>query len=371
MAPRLSFGLGIGTQPPLFQSRLMLRFARLFGFESAWAIDHFVGVFADSIWGPKFTWYAGSRGPHAHFDYQTFLGALARSAGSVRLGVGVTEPIRRHPVLIAQFALTLSHLTRQPPILGIGAGERENTEPYGLDFSRPVERLEEALQIIRTCFSSDGPFEFRGEHWQMPDAVMDLAPKRGNTPEIWIAAHGPRMLRLTGTYGDGWYPVFPFTPAEYADRLATIREHAAKAGRDPLGITAGMSAFVVVGRTEAKARAMLQHPAIRFLALLAPASMWKAHGATHPMGPSFRGIVDFVPHRHSSKDMWSAIDAVPAELLENRLIWGDRRRVVDQLKAFQEAGLEQVTIQPVSGLVSRRDAVYSLRSLVAIRRAFD
>lgn len=347
----------------------MLRFARLFGFESAWAIDHFIGIFPDAIWGPKLTWYAGNRSPHAHFDYQALLGALARSAGSVRLGVGVTEPIRRHPVLLAQFAMTLSHLTKNPPILGIGAGERENTEPYGLDFTQPVAKLEEALQIIRTCFSSAGPFEFRGEHWQMPDAVMDLAPRRGNTPEIWIAAHGPRMLRLTGTYGDGWYPVFPLTPAEYGDRLATIREHAAKAGRDPFGITPGMSAFVVVARTERRARAMLAHPAIRFLGLLAPASMWAEAGATHPMGPAFRGIVDFVPHRHSITDIQQAIDAVPIELLAERLIWGDQRRVIERLEEYREAGLRQVTVQPVSALVSRRAALRSLRALVGIKRA--
>jgi phthiodiolone/phenolphthiodiolone dimycocerosates ketoreductase len=345
--------------------------ARMFGFDSAWAIDHFMGLFPDSIWGPKFTWYAGSRSPHAHFDYQTFLGALAGSAGRIQLGVGVTEPIRRHPVLIAQFAMTLSHLTKRPPILGIGAGERENTEPYGLDFSQPVAKLEEALQIIRTCFSSSGPFEFRGEHWQMPDAVMDLTPKKGNTPEIWIAAHGPRMLRLTGVYGDGWYPVFPLTPAEYGERLATIRGHAAKAGRDPFGITAGMSAFVAIGRTEAKARAMLEHPALRFLALLAPATMWREAGAPHPMGSAFRGIVDFVPHRHSAQEMWNAIDAVPADFLTERIIWGDRKRVIERLKEYQGVGLEQVTIQPVSGLVSRREAVRALRSLISLRRAFD
>ncbi len=349
----------------------MLRFARMFGFQSAWAIDHFMGLFPASIWETKFSWYAGRRDPNAHFDFQTFLGALAGSAGSLQLGVGVTEPIRRHPVLIAQFAMTLSHLTKRPPILGIGAGERENTEPYGLDFTQPVGMLEEALQIIRTCFSSEGPFEFRGDHWQMPDAVMDLSPRRGNTPEIWIAAHGPRMLRLTGRYGDGWYPVFPLTPDEYRDSLAIIREHAAKAGRDPLGITAGMSAFVVVGRTEAKAKAMLGHPAIRFLGLLAPASMWRDAGATHPMGPAFRGIVDFVPHRHSAQELWEAIEAVPVDLLAKRVIWGDRDGVIAQLRAFQEAGLQQVTIQPVSGLVSRRAALSALRSLVAIRRAFD
>ena len=36
---------------------------------------------------------------------------------------------------------------------------------------------------------------------------MDLEPPPGRTPQIWVAAHGPRMLQLTGRYSDGWLPI--------------------------------------------------------------------------------------------------------------------------------------------------------------------
>ncbi len=104
------------------------------------------------------------------------LGYLASRASRLRIGVGVTEPIRRHPILIAQAMLTLAYMTKRPPILGIGAGERENIDPYGLDFTKPVSRLEEALQIIRLCFSAQGPIDFHGEHYQLHRASMDLRP---------------------------------------------------------------------------------------------------------------------------------------------------------------------------------------------------
>ena len=107
------------------------------------------------------------------------LGYLASRVGRMRLGVGVTEPIRRHPVLIAQAMMTLSHLTKRAPILGIGAGERMNIDPYGLDSSEPVTRLEEALQIIRLCLSARGPITFSGKHYRLDRATMDLkAPQR-------------------------------------------------------------------------------------------------------------------------------------------------------------------------------------------------
>ena len=110
-------------------------------------IDHFQNVFPSVIWDRELTWLAAQRPtPHEFFDYQVLLGYLAPRVGRMRLGVGVTEPIRRHPVLITQAMMTLSHLTKRAPILGIGAGERMNIDPYGLDPFQPVTRLEEALQ---------------------------------------------------------------------------------------------------------------------------------------------------------------------------------------------------------------------------------
>lgn len=364
----LEVGVGIGSGPPLGRLKGALRAARLAGFDSAWVVDHFMGFFPQSIWDKRFTWLAaGGASPHAYFDYQTILGAVAAKAGDLRLAVGVTEPIRRHPVLIAQSAMTLSHLTKRAPILGLGAGERENTEPYGLAFDRPVARFEEALRIIRTCFTSEGPFEFRGEFWDMPDAVMDLSPAEGRTPELWIAAHGPRMLGIAGTHGDGWYPTHPMHPAEYAGSLATIAASAREAGRDPASITPGAQVSIVVAKTDARARAMLSHPSLRYLALLLPDTLWQAEGRRHPLGAGHRGMVDLVPHRHSADEIWEAIEAVEPDLLAERIIWGDRRRVVRSIRDLADAGLRHVVLQPASGLVSRSDALYALRSLKSIR----
>ena len=173
--------------------------AREFGLDAVVVWDHLQDFYPSALWDGAFGLYAGEHAsPHTWFDYQTLLGYLAGRAGGLRLGVGVTEPFRRHPIVIAQAAVTLAHLSPRPVILGIGAGERENTDPYGLPFDRPVGRLEEALRIIRTALTSQGPFDFHGTHYQLDGAVLDLQPPPGRTPEIWIAAHGPRMLRLTG-----------------------------------------------------------------------------------------------------------------------------------------------------------------------------
>ncbi len=367
----ISVGLQLGTQPPLGATRAFLLGARAMRLDSVMLIDHFQNVFPSVIWDKELTWLAAQRPtPHEFFDYQVLFGFLASRAGRMRLGVGVTESIRRHPVLIAQAMMTLSHLTKRAPILGIGAGERMNIDPYGLDPTGPVGRLDEALQIIRLCLSEQGPITFSGKHFRLERAPMDLKPAPGRVPEIWIAGHGPRMLALTGRHGDGWYPTAVVSPREYADKLATLRAAAAGAGRNPGSITPALHRFAVIAPTEREARAMLRTKVIRALGLMAPSDLWRRAGTVHPFGEHFNPLVDFVPGDYDRATMDAAIAAVPDDVVaEGPLLWGDPDRVVARLRALGEAGMRHVVLAPISGLVSKRAALYGLRATGRIARS--
>lgn len=367
----ISVGLQIGTQPPLGTLRAFLLGARAMRLNSVMLIDHFQNLFPSVIWDRELTWLATEReSPHEFFDYQVLFGYLATRVGHMRIGVGVTEPIRRHPVLLAQAAMTLSHLTKRAPILGIGAGERMNIDSYGLDSSEAVGRLEEALQIIRLCISTSGPITFSGKHYRLEGARMDLKPAPNRVPEIWVAGHGPRMLRLTGRYGDGWYPTAVVTADEYASKLATVQAAAREAGRNPASITPALHRFMVVAASEQEARAMLDTRVIRALGLMSPAHVWRQAGAVHPFGDHFNAIVDFDPGRYDRKTLDDAIAAVPAEVVaEGPLLWGSTEQVAAKLSTFGSAGLQHVVLAPVSGLVSKKAALYSLRATGRIARS--
>lgn len=298
------------------------------------------------------------------------LGYLASRVGPMQLGVGVIEAIRRHPLVIAQAMMTLSHLTKRAPILGIGAGERMNLDPYGLDPAQPVARLEEALQIIRRCFLETGPITFAGKHYHLERATMDLKPAAGRIPQIWVAGHGPRMLGLTGRYGDGWYPTAVASPDEYAAKLSSVRAAAVDAERDPASITPALHRFMVVGRTESEVRGMLDTKVIRAFGLMAPADLWLQAGVTHPFGAHFNPLVDFVPDHYDRQTMDDAIAAVPRQLLTaGPLLCGTPEQVVAELRSFGAAGLRHVVLAPVSGLVSKRAALYGLWATGKIARA--
>ncbi|MGB9306624.1 MAG: LLM class flavin-dependent oxidoreductase, partial [Mycobacterium sp.] len=268
--------------------------------------------------------------------------------------------------------MTLSHLSKRAPILGIGAGERMNLDPYGLDSSEPVSRLKEALQIIRLYLSAPEPITFCGKHYRLDGARMDLKPARGRVPQIWVAGHGPRMLELTGRYGDGWYPTTVISPQEYAEKLAAVREAAADAGRNAASITPALHRFTVIGSSEQDARAMLNTKVIRALGLMAPPDLWRQAGAVHPFGEHFNALVDFVPDHYDRKTMEEAIAAVPDGVMtEGPLLWGSPEQIAAKLRAFGEAGLRHVVLAPVSGLVSQRAALYGLWATGRIARSLS
>lgn len=367
--PQIDVGFYVSAKPPLAGVEALVAAAQSQQFSSVFVWDHLQDFFPSTVWDAEFAWFAdGSASPHEWFDFQTLFGYLAAKFPDVQLGIGVTESIRRHPIILAQAALTLAHLSQRPPILGIGAGERLGTEPYGLSFSQPVSRLEEALQIIRQCFDTTGPIDFAGEHFSLHHAVLDLPAPQGRTPRVWIAGHGPRMLRLTGQYGDGWYPVIVGPPEDYAARLAVIHAAACEAGRDPHAITPSWHPIVVIAPTDAEAQAMLQSPAVRFLGLLLPAEIWGYFGVAHPLGEGFRGYMDLLPETCDRETVEAAIAAVPPAMMEG-IIWGSPERVVATVRAYGEAGLRHMVPLVASAMVSPEAAAYSMTAMAEVADA--
>src|SRR6201991_4435834 len=117
-------------------------------YHSVWLPDHMVSFWPDSIWTPEFTDLATvSPSPHRHLDGMAVAAAAAVLTTNVPIVTSVIDTVRRHPSLLAQSALTIDHLANGRFILGLGSGETENIVPYGFDYSTPVSRFEEALQV--------------------------------------------------------------------------------------------------------------------------------------------------------------------------------------------------------------------------------
>jgi phthiodiolone/phenolphthiodiolone dimycocerosates ketoreductase len=311
--------------------------------DSFWLADHLNSLFPRAMAQPKYIGAARlTPKVDANLEPWTVLGHLAarNRLGRLRLGIGVTDTGRRNPAVTAQAAATLHLLTRGRAILGIGTGEREGNEPYGVDWSRPVARFEEAMATIRALWNSGGELVTRDSpFFPLHNAVFDLWPYRGKWPQIWIASHGPRMLRATGRYADAWFPAAVFSPADYARGLTAVRAAASDAGRDPLSIGAAILFFTVTGRSRHEVDEALESTAMKTFALNAPAELWKRHGVSHPLGDDFSGSQDIIPQVFDEESVLKYTSNVPLSLLKNACLQGTHGEIVDQLADWRDHGL--------------------------------
>ncbi len=320
------------------------------GYDSMAFPDHFAGFIPEGIWTPDITPLANfQQSPHTYYELAAIMSACAVVTENVQLISSVTEPLRRHPILLAQTFLTLDHISRGRTVLGIGAGEIENVEPYGLNYSGQVGKLREALEIIKMVWNTHEPFDYDGRYWKLKDAVMSLRPAvDGKPPPIWIAAMGPKMLKLTAEYGDGWIPT-SLTASGYGERLKVINNHRKKFDRTG-PFTAAIWNWCILDADQSECERMMNTPIAKAFALLYPGVEWKRLGYDHPFGDDFHSLTDYIPMRYDRQTTLAAMEKVPKEVLQEFYMSGDTEMMIKHLEDFAKQGLEHCIMWNASGM---------------------
>jgi len=339
----LRIGVVGPTFPPIENLARVARRVEEKGYDSIWFPDHLMGWFPQTIWTPDIVGPLAAYSPHTFFETTLSIAVAASSTQKIRIGSAVTEAIRHHPAMLAQSYATLEHITKGRVILGIGAGELENVEPYGLRYEKVVSRLEEAVKVIRLLWRAkrDELLNFDGEFFKLKDAVFELPPlvKR---PPIWIGGSGERMCRITAKYADGWLPA-GLTPREYSERLSIIKEECGKIGRNFEDIERGVYLHVIVDeRRDECLRLMKEAPVIKAGALLTPAKVYERLGYKHPLGENFYPLTDYVPARYRREEIMKALEKIPLEVIQESYIWGNVEDVIEKLDAYRKAGVQTV-----------------------------
>jgi phthiodiolone/phenolphthiodiolone dimycocerosates ketoreductase len=329
---------------PTVLSRASYLSAAATGADSFWVGDHLNALIPRSIATPEYLGVGAKLVPNvdAVLEPWTMLGHLAARSRirRLRLGVCVTDACRRNPAVTAQAAATLNLLTRGRAVLGVGVGEREGTEPYGVKRTKPVAEFEEALATIRALWESAGELVTReSPFFPLRNATFALPSYRGKWPEIWVAAHGPRMLRITGRYADAWVPFVVVRPTDYAGALDAIRTAASDAGRDPMSIIPAVNRAVVTGRNRDDVDQALDSVIVKAWALAAPADAWARHGAAHPLGAEFSGVQDLMPQLIDEQTALAYAAKVPISLMNELCFNGTPDEVIDQAAQWRDHGL--------------------------------
>jgi F420-dependent oxidoreductase-like protein len=179
------------------------------------------------------------------FDYDAI--ALAGLLGAVVPGLGVGTLVvpfnPRHPLIMAQMAQTAQAASHGNFSLGVGLGSREPERlAFGASWPNTVDRLREHLTVLRSIIET-GAVDFTGE--QISSSPAWPVKLSGGTPlPVYVAAMGPKALRVTGELADGTLPYLagPRTIAEFIE--PTVAKAAAEAGRPKPKIIAAVPVLV-------------------------------------------------------------------------------------------------------------------------------
>ena len=348
-------GLGVGVMHNTINSRFgpkpLIHADYLTGLacgaDSFWVADHLSSAWPPSMWTPEHVGAARVIPKiDAHLEPWTMLGYLAgrNRLGRMRLGVAVTDTGRRNPAVTAQAAASLHLLTRGRAVLGIGTGERESNAPYGVDWSKPVARFEEAVATIRALWNSKGELVTRDSpFFPLHNATFARPPYKGKWPQIWIAAHGPRTMRATGRYADGWFPGTT-RATEYGEQLDIVRAAASDAGRDPMAITPALIRFIVTGRSRDEIDEVVDSDIAKVFTLNCSAKDWARHGAEHPMGTDFTGVQDLIPQTIDEQTALSYAGKAPRSLVRELFAVGTPDEAIEQIAEFRDNGMRYLVV---------------------------
>ena len=175
------------------------------------------------------------------FDGMTLLGAAAQLTTRIRIGTMVAAPIFRHPVVLANQAMTIDQVSGGRLELGIGAGgavlDHEVLDIPAWPKAEQVERFRETVAIVDAVLRGDDTFA--GTHYSTDGMSVAPGPVQQPRPPLTIAAHGKRTLRIAAQYADIWNSITTrdVSPEEAlrdaAGRSALLDQYAQEAGRDP------------------------------------------------------------------------------------------------------------------------------------------
>jgi F420-dependent oxidoreductase-like protein len=228
---------------PVEQYEAMTRVAKLADagpWDSIWVYDHFHTYPEPSM--------------NTTFEAWTVSATLARDTSRVNIGQMVGCNGYRHPSLYAKMASTVDVASNGRLYAGLGAGWSEHEwKAYGYEWAEVPERMaafREAVQIVHKMWTEDEPV-FHGKHYRIDKPINEPKGVRKPHPSFWLGGGGEKVtLKLVAQYADG-SNLGGGDPEVIKSKLAVLREHCDKVGRDYDTITKSTSLNLAVGESTA------------------------------------------------------------------------------------------------------------------------
>jgi probable F420-dependent oxidoreductase len=210
----VDIGVVLQTTPPASRVVDLARKADMYGFSHVWTFDSHI------LWEEPFVIYS----------------QILAETRRVVVGPMVTNPATRDWTVTASLFATLNEMYGNRTICGIGRGDSAVRVTNGKPTT--LATLRESIHVIRELANGRG-VAYKGSTIRFPWADASRC-------EVWVAAYGPKALRLTGEVGDGFILQLA-DPDIAAWTIAAVRTAATDAGRNPDDVTICVAAPAYVG----------------------------------------------------------------------------------------------------------------------------
>lgn len=181
----------------------------------------------------------------------TALAVAARDVPDIRVGTAVIPIQPRHPMMLAQHALTTNQILGGRLDLGIGLSHQMVTEGmWGISWKRSYTHMCEYLDALVPLLNGEAP-----------SVSGDIVTSRGgldpigDPPRLMLAALGPKMVELTGRMADGTLLWMTGRKTIESHIAPTINAAAEAAGRPAPEVIASLPVCVTTDADAARARA--------------------------------------------------------------------------------------------------------------------
>jgi probable F420-dependent oxidoreductase len=208
-------------------------------FHSVWTQEQVIGA-------------AGSLAPLETLAY------AAACTERVRLACAVFVLPLHNPLHLAKAISSLDCLSHGRLEVGVASGGRARPfEAFGIDADRPVARFNEALALMKACWT-ESEINFEGRLWRLKGASMEPKPVQSPYPPIWFGGSAPAGMRRAARNGDGFMGAGSQTPAQFREQVTVVREELSAQGRDPSTFRIGKRVYVQVDDDRVRGRQRLE-----------------------------------------------------------------------------------------------------------------
>ena len=210
----MDFGVVLQTDPPAWRVVDLARKAETLGFSHGWTFDSHV------LWQEPFVIYS----------------QMLSATNKMIVGPMVTNPGTRDWTVTASLFATLNDMFGNRTICGIGRGD----SALRVIGKKPITlaTLKNSMAVIKNL-AEGREVEYNGTPQQFPWS-------HGSELEIWMAAYGPKALKLCGSVADGFILQLA-DPQIAAWTIAAVRQAAEDAGRNPDDLYICVAAPAYVG----------------------------------------------------------------------------------------------------------------------------